>query len=104
MNRKHVKAVNSQFRIAIIGGGFTGAILAAQLLRKGNASLSVVVIERAAPPGRGVAYGTQYGWHLLNVPASNMSAFPDDPEHFLRWAQGNYDSGVEPSSFLPRRI
>lgn len=94
----------SRFAVAIIGGGFTGAILAAQLLRHGDSSLSVIVIERATSPGRGVAYSTQYGWHLLNVPAINMSAFPDDPEHFLRWARHNFDYGVEPASFLPRRI
>jgi len=104
MNRKHNKVPDSPFRVVIIGGGFTGATLAAQLLRKGNATLSVTVIERTTPLGRGVAYGTQYGWHLLNVAASNMSAFPDDPEHFQRWALANYDSGVEPTSFLPRRI
>jgi uncharacterized NAD(P)/FAD-binding protein YdhS len=104
LRRTHDKARNSRFGVAIIGGGFTGATLAAQLLRRGDSTLSVIMIERATPPGRGVAYGTQYGWHLLNVPAINMSAFPDDPEHFLRWARDNYDYGVEPASFLPRRI
>src|SRR5271165_2661824 len=98
------QARNSQFGVAIIGGGFTGATLAAQLLRHGDSSLSVIVIERATPPGRGVAYGTQYGWHLLNAPAINMSAFPDDPEHFLRWVRDNFEYGVSPASFLPRRI
>jgi uncharacterized NAD(P)/FAD-binding protein YdhS len=104
VNRKRENTGTSRLRVAIIGGGFTGVTLAAQLLRKGNDALSVVLIERGAPLGRGVAYGTQYGWHLLNVPTSNMSAFPDDPEHFQHWALANYDSGVEPASFLPRRI
>jgi uncharacterized NAD(P)/FAD-binding protein YdhS len=104
VTRKRESTATPRLRVAIIGGGFTGATLAAQLLRKGNAALSVVLIERANPPGRGVAYSTQYGWHLLNVPASNMSAFPDDPEHFQRWALANFETGVEPASFLPRRI
>jgi len=94
----------SHATIAIIGGGFSGATLAAQLLRHSQESVSVVLIDPSDCPGRGVAYGTQYDWHLLNVVARDMSALDDDPEHFLRWAQANYDSGVGPESFLPRRV
>jgi uncharacterized NAD(P)/FAD-binding protein YdhS len=93
----------SHCRIAIVGGGFTGSILAAQLLCR-DPSLSVTLIESAGVAGRGVAYATSCSWHLLNVPAANMSAFPEDPEHFVRWAQLNYDSGTENESFLPRRV
>ena len=50
--------------MAIIGGGFSGATLAAQLLRS-DRNLNIVVIERFHLPGRGVAYGTQFGLHLL---------------------------------------
>lgn len=89
--------------VAIIGGGFSGTILAAQLLRL-DRKLKVVVIERFHLPGRGIAYGTQFGLHLLNVPAKNMSALPDDPNHFLNWARDNYDAGTEPEDFLPRRV
>ena len=94
----------SSATIAIIGGGFSGATLAAQLLRHSQESVAVVLIDPSDCPGRGVAYGTQYGWHLLNVAARDMSALDDDPEHFLRWARANYDSGVDPESFLPRRV
>ncbi len=94
----------SGFSIAIIGGGFTGAMLASQLLRRAHPSLSVVLIERAPRLARGVAYGTQEPAHLLNVAADNMSALADDPGHFLRWAQLNFDSGVQPCDFLPRRV
>ena len=90
--------------IAIVGGGFTGASLAAQLLRRGDRSLRVIVVERDRSVGRGVAYGTLFTWHLLNVPAANMSMFPDEPEHFLRWAQRNYDRMVEAGTFVPRRV
>jgi uncharacterized NAD(P)/FAD-binding protein YdhS len=95
---------SSSTAIAIIGGGFTGATLAAQLLRHCAPSVSVVLIDPGGSPGRGVAYSTQYDWHLLNVVARDMSALPDDPEHFLRWARANYDCGVDAGSFLPRRV
>jgi uncharacterized NAD(P)/FAD-binding protein YdhS len=88
--------------VAIIGGGFSGAILAAQLLRKSAGRLSVALIEPNPCLGRGVAYGTKCPGHLLNVPAKDMSAFPDDPEHFLRWARCHHDPGVKDADFLPR--
>ena len=91
-------------RIAIIGGGFSGACLAAELLRAGDPSLSVTLIERGPSPGRGVAYGTHCAGHLLNVPAQKMSALASDASHFLRWAQRHHDHHVQPGDFLPRRV
>ncbi len=95
---------SEKLTIAIIGGGFSGATLAAQLLRHASQPLSVIVIERTTTRGRGVAYSTMHGWHLLNVPAGDMSALADDRGHLLRWAQNNFDSRVGPESFLPRRV
>jgi uncharacterized NAD(P)/FAD-binding protein YdhS len=94
----------SQFTVAIIGGGFTGATLAAQLLRRSGGSVSVFLIERGARVGRGVAYSTECAEHLLNVRARNMSAYPEDPEHFLEWARLNHDPGVSPDDYLPRPL
>lgn len=74
----------SRFTVAVIVGGFSGTILAAQLLRRTDPSLSVVVVEKTSSVGRGLAYGTECHSLLLNVRARNMSAFPDDPHHFLR--------------------
>lgn len=95
---------NPSFHIAIIGGGFSGTSLAAELLRAVDPSVSVTLIERSAFPGRGVAYGTHCAGHLLNVPARNMSALASDASHFLHWAQLHYDSRVQPGDFLPRRV
>jgi uncharacterized NAD(P)/FAD-binding protein YdhS len=53
--------------LAIVGGGFSGAMLAVQLLRRGA---RVTLIERERPPGRGLAYGAAYPIHLLNVRAA----------------------------------
>jgi len=94
----------SQLTVAIVGGGFTGTTLAAQLLRASGGSVSVVLIERGARFGRGVAYSTECTEHLLNVRARNMSAYPDDPEHFLKWARLNHAPGASPDDYLPRPL
>jgi len=90
--------------IAIVGGGFSGAALAAQLLATGELSPSVILIERQGNPGHGVAYSTRCGGHLLNVRAQNMSGRAEDPLHFLRWAQQNYAADVQPGDYVPRRV
>ena len=46
-----------------------------------------MLVEERARLGRGVAYSTTSDAHLLNVPAAGMSAFPDEPGHFLQWAR-----------------
>ncbi len=74
-------------RILIVGGGASGVILAAHLLRDGDPSVEVTIVERRPRIGAGVAYGTDQPDHLLNTRASGMSAFPDDPSHFWRWLQ-----------------
>jgi uncharacterized NAD(P)/FAD-binding protein YdhS len=89
--------------VAVIGGGFAGTTLAAQLLRHTDPSFSIVLVEKSGLPGRGVAYGTECNSHLLNVPANDMSAFPEDRDHFLRWAKSNYDPTTEACTFLPRK-
>lgn len=84
--------------IAIIGGGFSGTLLAINLMRYG---VKVVLIERSsAQLAKGVAFGTRRPEHLLNVRAANMSAFPDDARHFLRWM--NFAEGEEANRFVPR--
>jgi uncharacterized NAD(P)/FAD-binding protein YdhS len=104
MEIRSIKSRPSKTTVAIIGGGFSGTVLAAQLLRRSHPSFRVVVVETTSSVGRGLAYGTECRSLLLNVRARNMSALADDPPHFLRWAQSNYDPATEPSSFLPRAV
>jgi uncharacterized NAD(P)/FAD-binding protein YdhS len=104
VHRSRKREHGASFTIAIIGGGFTGTMLAVQLLRRTSEAVSIVLIERGPLPGRGVAYGTQFEGHLLNVRARNMSAYPDIPDHFVRWAERNYSSSVKPDDFLPRTV
>ncbi len=86
--------------VAIIGGGFFGTMLAIHLMHRG---LQATIIKRRPAAGVGLAYGDADPVHLLNVPAANMSAFPDRPDHFVRWleANGRADSA---EAFIPRRV
>ena len=88
----------------MVGGGFSGAMTAAQLLskaRRAGLTLEVVIVERGGAIGEGVAYATRDGAHLLNVPAARMSAWPDRTEDFLEWARRR-DPQVGGYDFLPR--
>jgi uncharacterized NAD(P)/FAD-binding protein YdhS len=94
---------------AVVGGGLSGALVVVHLLRLAPAGTQITLIERQPPVGRGVAYGTEAGEHLLNVPAARMSAFADDPLHFVRWlgervGRLGYPDQVSPDDFLPRHI
>ena len=85
--------------IAIVGGGASGVLLAALLIRK--SALRVVLIERGSTPALGVAYSTQCRGHLLNVRASDMSALDDEPDHFAQWVARD-GSGLGHNDFVPR--
>lgn len=100
---------NDFFRIAIVGGGASGTLLAAQLLRQATAPLEILLLERSGQFGPGVAYGTRCPDHVLNVPAGRMGAFPEEAEHFYRWlvaraARLGHPRGVAPDDYVPRHL
>jgi uncharacterized NAD(P)/FAD-binding protein YdhS len=70
--------------VLIIGGGASGALMATHLLHA-VPETRITIVEKRAMLGCGVAYATDHPDHLLNTRVHNMSAFPDDPDHFLRW-------------------
>lgn len=89
--------------IVVIGGGASGVILAAQLLRSSDPSLRVTLIEKQSEFGQGFAYSTDLPVHLLNVSALGMSALDDDREHFWRWLKGRNLLPDEPGPFYAPR-
>lgn len=90
--------------IVIIGGGFSGTSLATSLLQRPPAGRThVVLIERRAAIGQGVAYQPNDPLHLLNVPASRMSADSADPDQFIRFVQQR-DPTLHSEEFLPRPL
>jgi uncharacterized NAD(P)/FAD-binding protein YdhS len=85
--------------LVIVGGGFSGTLLAINLLRYGT--MRVTLVERRPERlGKGVAFGSALPDHILNVRAGNMSAFPDQPGHFAQWLAET--SGGSDASFATR--
>ena len=96
-------------RIVIVGGGFSGAMTAVNIARLGEHPLHVTVVDQHGPVGRGVAYGLRRPEYLLNVTARNMSAFPDEPDHFVQWLRTRSEFTSVPDAelralFAPRQI
>src|SRR6185369_362266 len=89
---------DGEVEVAIVGGGASGTILAAQLARRGIKS---VLIDGSGRAGVGVAYSTIEPAHLLNVRAEGMSALADDPDHFVRRFEAE---GGNRRGFAERRL
>ena len=88
--------------IVIVGAGFCGSVLAANLLRN-TGRKDIVLIERGTSIGRGVAYAAHDVPYVLNVPAGRLSVEPGDPLHFLRYVrQSHPDADAE--DFMPRSL
>jgi uncharacterized NAD(P)/FAD-binding protein YdhS len=92
-------------RVAIVGGGASGALVAMQLLRRARGPLEVAIVEPSATLGRGRAYPDGPAEHVLNVPASQMSVHPDDPAHFARWLAARADApDAADDAYAPRAL
>jgi uncharacterized NAD(P)/FAD-binding protein YdhS len=96
-------------RVVVVGGGFSGAMCAVNLTRLSQNPLHVTVVDDRGSVGRGVAYGVRRPEYLLNVAARNMSALPDEPDHFLQWLQTRAEFELTPEvelreRFIPRQI
>lgn len=77
--------MDQAFDIAIVGGGASGTLLTLHLLRRSRSQLRIALIERSGVFGHGIAYGHGARGHLLNTRIGDMSAWPNDPDHFVRW-------------------
>src|ERR1051326_544108 len=96
-------------KVGIIGGGFSGTMTAVHLIKKTVEPIEIIIINVKETLNKGIAYNPYSRHHLLNVPASKMSAFEDKQQHFLDWVmqQDNYrnkDRNIIASSFLPRYL
>jgi uncharacterized NAD(P)/FAD-binding protein YdhS len=73
-------------RVAVVGGGYSGTMAAVEAARALPAA-EVILVEKSGRFAAGAAYSTTSPSHLLNVRARSMSAFADEPGHFVDWVE-----------------
>jgi len=96
--------MSAQRTIVIVGAGFSGTLVAANLLKSQHwAATQIVLVERAATVARGKAYAERGYPYLLNVPAGRMSADSNSPLDFLNFAQERIPDATA-EDFLPREL
>ncbi|HEY0627706.1 MAG TPA: FAD/NAD(P)-binding protein, partial [Sphingomicrobium sp.] len=83
--------------VIVVGGGFSGTMVAAELARRG---VSSVLIDGSGREGKGTAYSTPEDAHLLNVVAGRMGAWADRPGDF---AETIAAEGYAADAYVPRR-
>ena len=94
-------------QLTVVGGGFTGVMVAVHAINASRVPLAITIVEPAAELGRGVAYGTRDPAHRINVPSQRMATSAADPEGPTRWllAQGAADESsadAEGHFYVPR--
>ncbi|MFN8389617.1 MAG: FAD/NAD(P)-binding protein [Bdellovibrionota bacterium] len=92
-------------RLIIVGAGYCGTMLAAQLLRRSSASLDITLVEQSGRYGPGIAYHPGDDELILNVVAERMGASPADIGEFQRWCvESGAKRNAKPGEFLPRSL
>ncbi|MCJ2059896.1 FAD/NAD(P)-binding protein [Methylobacterium sp. J-048] len=84
---------SSALRLAIIGGGFTGAVLCIHAVPASTGPLDITVLEPRAELGRGVAYSTRDHSHRINVPSDRLDIAAGESGAATAWL---YARGVLP--------
>ncbi len=90
--------------IGIIGGGFSGGILALHLHLHGTPTDEIFVIDDRPSIGLGQAYSAKAPWHLLNIRATGMSPLLDRPDAFVNFLDKQTDLPPEPGVPLGERF
>ncbi|MCE6996092.1 FAD/NAD(P)-binding protein [Saccharothrix sp. S26] len=112
-----VKSFDRFRRVVVVGAGLAGTATAIRLLRFAREPLQVVLLERR-PEYRnsGVAYQREgnHWHHVFNIQAGRMSAFREDVDDFVAWANHEADRSDWPHGWrefeftesgpAPRRI
>lgn len=103
-------------KIGIIGGGFAGTMTAVQIIlqtqlveKEYKNDLEIFIFNQKESFNKGIAYNSYSDKHLLNVSSIKMSAFPDQPTHFLDWIlkkEGfkKQDYNWLANAYLPRKL
>lgn len=103
-----------ELSIGIIGGGFSGTLVCVHLIELLESPATIFWWDKHNRFARGVAYGACDSWHLLNVRADKMGAYPENIAHFWQWLQTKEAQEItkthfpevtlSPEKFLPRKL
>lgn len=85
-------------RVAIVGGGYAGAVFAIHLARKATRRVEIHIVEPRAVLGAGVAFATEDPVCRLNVPTRSMFIFRDYRAHFHDWVIGRGLDRADPQA------
>lgn len=92
--------------IAIIGGGFTGTMLAKNLLPSDKYK-KILLFNSGNPLVLGPAYSCSEETAILNVVTGKMSPFPTQPNAFLNWCHERYypdlNLDILAGAYVPRK-
>nr|BFE96324.1 hypothetical protein GCM10020185_68600 [Pseudomonas brassicacearum subsp. brassicacearum] len=94
---RHEQGITREADILIIGGGLSGAMLAAQLLRLPGRR-EVLIVEPRSELGRGEAYSAVELGHTLNGNAARMSVDPDNADDLTQWLTAFIEAGGWPEA------
>ena len=93
--------------IAIIGGGYAGAVLALHLTRQAPAGTKITIVEPRPDLGSGLAYETLADEHRINVPADRLGVGAEPADRFDVWLKARHPDligdGDPERSYVPRR-
>ncbi|HEX4266581.1 MAG TPA: FAD/NAD(P)-binding protein [Steroidobacteraceae bacterium] len=89
--------------IAIIGAGFSGTLVATNLLQMEHPrALRILLLDRSEAGG-GIAYASRPYPYLLNLPVGSMSATSADPLDFMTFVQRDLPLTTA-HDFVPREL
>jgi uncharacterized NAD(P)/FAD-binding protein YdhS len=87
--------------IVIVGGGFSGAVLAWHLHRTAPYTHNIIIVEPRDEIGRGLAYDSSDPAHRINVPALKMNLDFDEEGHFEQWLIAEGYPARDPAAQIP---
>jgi uncharacterized NAD(P)/FAD-binding protein YdhS len=85
--------------VIIVGGGFSGATAAVQLVRRSAQALAITVVEPRPRVGPGLAYSATDPDHRLNGPVLTHAIDPEDPADLLNWCERTGVLQRDPGAF-----
>jgi uncharacterized NAD(P)/FAD-binding protein YdhS len=96
--------LSSARTIVVVGGGFSGTVLAANLLRHPPlAPTRLILMERSKQFCCGVAYAPQTHSYVLNVPAARMSASSAEPDDLIEYLRRR-EPHASGASYVSRQL